>query len=155
MHCRYRRYNKTGLLNHLYMIRAGKNYHTPWTRDASINTWQAMNFIDPFVSRTTLFAVCDLNKDGEPVIQPDVQVWDQIVWATGAYNYYLTTGDTEFLRISHGITGRALETHRKNRFNKNYGLFIGGSFLMMAFPAILCPVISKVLRIRLRHHILL
>ncbi len=126
--CRYKKYNKTGLLKHRYMIRAGRNYKTPWTRDASINTWQAMNYLNPEVSRTTLFAVCDLNKEGEPVIQPDVQTWDQIVWAIGAYNYYLTTGDEEFLMIAHGVIRRALETLRKNRFNTKYGLFVGGSF---------------------------
>ena len=126
--CRYFRYNKTGLLNHHYMLRAGRAYKTPWTRDASINTWQAMNFIDPKVSRTTLLAVCDLNKEGKPVIQPDVQTWDQIVWSVGAYNYYLSTGDVEFLSVAHGIIGRALETHRNNRFNEEYGLFVGGSF---------------------------
>lgn len=126
--CRYGRYNKTGLLNHRYMLRAGRNYKTPWTRDASINTWQAMNFIDPDVSRTTLLAVCDVNEKGEPVIQPDVQVWDQIVWSVGAYSYYLSTGDEDFLKIAHSIIGRALEAHQKNRFNKEYGLFTGGSF---------------------------
>lgn len=126
--CRYRRYNKTGLLTHPYMLRAGRNYKTPWTRDASINTWQAMNFINPDVSRTTLFAVCDVNKEGQPIIQPDVQTWDQIVWAVGAYNYYLATGDEGFIKIAHGIISRALETHHKNRFNTKYGLFTGGSF---------------------------
>ena len=89
--CRYKKYNKTGLLRHKFMVRAGGCYKTPWTRDASINTWQAMNFINPQVSRTTLFAVCDLNKNGQPIIQPDVQTWDQVVWAIGAYNYYLVT----------------------------------------------------------------
>ncbi len=126
--CRYKRYNKTGLLKHRYMLRAGRNYKTPWTRDASINTWQAMNFLNPEVSRTTLLAVCDLNREGEAVIQPDVQTWDQIVWATGAYHYFLTTGDEEFLMIAHGVIRRALEAHRKNRFNARYGLFVGGSF---------------------------
>ena len=126
--CRYRRYNKTGLLTHRYMLRAGRNYKTPWTRDASINTWQAMNFIMPEVSRTTLLAVCDKNEKGEPIIQPDVQVWDQIIWATGAYHYFNATGDREFLSVSHGIIRRALETHRENRFNTEYGLFTGGSF---------------------------
>ena len=126
--CKYRRYNKTGLLKYPYMIRAGKNYKTPWTRDTSINTWQAMNFINPDVSRTTLFAVCDRDEEGNPVIQPDVQTWDQIVWSIGAYNYYLTTGDEEFLKVAYGIIGRALEAHRKNRFNTEYGLFVGGSF---------------------------
>lgn len=126
--CRYRRYNKTGLLEYPYMLRAGRDYKTPWTRDASINTWQTMSFIEPDVSRTTLLAVCDTDNEGEPVIQPDVQTWDQIVWSVGAYNYYLTTGDENFLRISHGIVGRALEAHRKNSFNAEYGLFTGGSF---------------------------
>lgn len=126
--CRYKKYNRTGLLKYPYMIRAGRNYKTPWTRDASINTWQAVNFINPDVSRTTLLAVCDVNEKGEPVIQPDVQTWDQIVWAIGAYNYYLTTGDEDFLQLSHGIIGTALEANRKNRFNGRYGLFVGGSF---------------------------
>lgn len=126
--CKYKKYNKTGLLRYPYMIRAGRNYKTPWTRDASINTWQAMNYIYPEVSRSTLFAVCDLNKDSQPVIQPDVQTWDQIIWAIGAYNYYLTSGDEEFLAIAHGVICRALEAHRKNRFNEKFGLFVGGSF---------------------------
>lgn len=126
--CSYKKYNKTGLLNHKYMIRAGGNYKTPWTRDASINTWQAMNFINPEVSRTTLLAVCDLNEKGEIIIQPDVQTWDQIVWAIGAYNYCLVTGDEEFIKLSHGVIGRALERHRRNRFNEEFGLFKGGSF---------------------------
>ena len=126
--CRYKKYNETGLLEYPYMIRAGKDYNSPWTRDASINTWQAMNFIEPKVSRTTLLAVCSLNEDGQPIIQPDVQTWDQIVWTLGAYNYYLATGDEEFIRVAHGIIGRALKTHRKNRFNESYGLFVGGSF---------------------------
>ena len=126
--CRYRKYNRTGLLTEKYMLRAGRNYKTPWTRDASVNTWQLMNFISPAVSRTTLLAVCDVNGKGEPVIQPDVQTWDQIVWAVGAYNYCLATGDEDFLSLSHGIIGRALETHRENRFNEKYGLFRGGSF---------------------------
>lgn len=126
--CRYKKYNKTGLLRHKFMVRAGGCYKTPWTRDASINTWQAMNFISPEVSRTTLFAVCDLNENGQPIIQPDVQTWDQIVWAIGAYNYYLVTGDEEFIAIAHGVISRALETHRKNRFNSDFGLFVGGSF---------------------------
>ena len=126
--CKYKKYNNTGLLRHPYMVRAGGCYKTPWTRDASINTWQAMNFINPEVSRTTLFAVCNLNEKGEVIIEPDSQVWDQIVWAIGAYNYYLVTGDEEFIAIAHGIIKRALSTHRKNRFNEKFGLFVGGSF---------------------------
>ena len=126
--CDYSIYNSTGLLTHPYMVRAGGNYETPWTRDAAINTWQAMRFLDPKAARTTLFAVCTANEQGEPVIQPDVQTWDQIVWTVGAWSYYLATGDEEFLTIARGIVKRALDFHRKNRFNGEYQLFRGGSF---------------------------
>lgn len=126
--CDYAVYNSTGLLAHPFMVRAGGNYETPWTRDAAINTWQAMRFMDPKAARTTLFAVCTANDQGEPVIQPDVQTWDQIVWTIGAWNYYLATGDEEFLAIARGIVGRALTAHRKNRFNTEHQLFRGGSF---------------------------
>ena len=126
--CVYSIYNGTGLLQHPFMIRAGRNYHTPWTRDAAINTWQAMRLLNPQAARTTLLAVCTLNEMNEPVIQPDVQTWDQIVWAIGAWSYYLTTGDEEFLTVAHGIIGKSLEFHRRNRFNEKHQLFIGGSF---------------------------
>lgn len=119
--CDYSIYNSTGLLNHPFMVRAGGNYETPWTRDAAINTWQAMRFLDPKAARTTLFAVCTANEQGEPVIQPDVQTWDQIVWTIGAWSYYLATGDEEFLSIARGVVGRALTAHRKNRFNTEIG----------------------------------
>lgn len=126
--CVYEIYNGTDLLRHPFMVRAGGNYHTPWTRDTAINTWQAVNFINPEVARSTLFAVCTKNEAGEPVIQPDVQTWDQIIWTIGAWNYYLSTGDEEFLETAKGIIERALKTHRENRFNKKYRLFRGGSF---------------------------
>ncbi len=136
--CVYSVYNSTGLLEYPFMLRAGRNYNTPWTRDAAINTWQAMRFLNTDVARTTLLAVCSVNKKGEPVIQPDVQTWDQIVWAIGAWNYYLATEDCEFLKIAYGVIGRALKVHRKNRFNTQYGLFRGGSFFndgISGYPA--------------------
>ena len=126
--CDYATYNSTGLLRHPFMVRAGGNYETPWTRDAAINTWQAMRFLDPAAARTTLLAVCTANDRGEPVIQPDVQTWDQIVWTIGAWSYYQATGDEEFLAIVRGVAGRALKAHRKNRFNTEHQLFRGGSF---------------------------
>lgn len=126
--CDYATYNSTGLLKYPYMVRAGGNYETPWTRDAAINTWNAMRYLDPEAARTTLFAVCTADEKGDPVIQPDVQTWDQIVWTVGAWSYYLATGDEEFLAIARGVVGRALKSHRVNRFNEKYQLFRGGSF---------------------------
>ena len=69
--CDYDIYNGTGLLQHPFMVRAGGDYDVPWTRDAAINTWQAVNLLDPQTARTTLLAVCTVNEAGKPIVQPD------------------------------------------------------------------------------------
>ena len=126
--CDYAIYNATGLLTHPDMLQAGVAYGTPWTRDAAINTWNCLRLFSPDVAKNTLFAVCKIDEAGAPVIQPDVQEWDQIIWVTGAWNYYLATGDEEFLHTAYGITKRALEKLHDTRFVPQYGLYRGGSF---------------------------
>ena len=44
-------------------IRAGGGYDTPWTRDASINSWAAGSLLEPEVARNTLWAVCERVTD--------------------------------------------------------------------------------------------
>ena len=126
--CIYPVYNGTSLLRYPFMVRAGGNYHTPWTRDAAVNVWQAVRFLEPEAARSTLLAVCTLNASGEIIIQPDVQVWDQIIWSVGAWSYILATGDDEFASLALGVIGRALGSLREVRFNSEHGLFRGGSF---------------------------
>lgn len=121
-------YGSTGLLRHTHMLRAGGNYETPWTRDAAINTWNCLRLLHPEVARDTLFAVCTADEEGRPVIQPDVQTWDQIVWTVGAWSYWLATADEGFLKEAYGIVGRALRKLRASRFVERFGLFRGGSF---------------------------
>ena len=128
--CDFSVYNATGLLNSEVpmMIRAGGSYQTPWTRDAAINSWAAGRFLEPEVARNTLFAVCVKDENGDPIIQPDDQRWDRVVWIVGAWQYYLATGDREFLEIARGIAYRGLKRLDREWFCPDVGLYRGGSF---------------------------
>jgi len=127
--CPKEEYNKTGLLEDEpgLMIRAGGGYPTPWTRDAAINTMNAACFLEPEVAKNTLWAVCE-KVDGKLCFQMDKQSWDKIVWTIGAWYYYLTTGDREFLELAYETVKNSLEILEETQFDKKYGLFCGGSF---------------------------
>ena len=138
--CDFSVYNSTGLLNGQIpmMIRAGGSYQTPWTRDAAINSWAAGRFLVPAVAKNTLFAVCVKDANGDPNIQPDDQRWDRVVWIVGAWNYYLATGDREFLEIARGIAKRGLDKLDQEWFDAEIGLYRGGSFFndgISGYPA--------------------
>ena len=122
-------YNKTGLLEEALplMIRAGGGYQTPWTRDASVNTMNAACFLEPEVAKNTLWAVCE-RADGKLCFQLDNQKWDKVVWAIGAWQYFLATGDMEFLKDAYETIKNSVEVLEQVQFNETYGLFTGGSF---------------------------
>ncbi len=122
-------YNKSGMLdeNLGLMIRAGGGYPTPWTRDAAVNTMNAACFLAPEAAKNTLWAVAE-RVDGKLCFQMDNQCWDKIIWATGAWKYYLTTKDTEFLIDAYETIKNSVEILEKTQFNETYGLFTGGSF---------------------------
>lgn len=128
--CDFAVYNATGLLDPAvpYMMRAGGSYQTPWTRDAAINTWAAGRLLEPKVARNTLYAVCVKDAKGDAIIQPDDQRWDRVVWCVGAWQYYLATGDREFLTAARGIVERALKQLDEEWFSEETGLYRGGSF---------------------------
>ena len=126
--CDHAVYNSTGLLQGDRMFRAGGDYDTPWTRDAAVNTWNAGRFLAPQVARDTLLAVCAPDEQGLPIIQPDSQKWDRVVWILGAWQYWLATGDGEFLELARGITERSLAQLKCERYDETFGLYRGGSF---------------------------
>lgn len=127
--CPKEEYNKTELLEDEpgLMIRAGGGYPTPWTRDAAINTMNAACFLEPEVAKNTLWAVCE-KVDGKLYFQMDQQSWDKIVWTIGAWYYYLATGDREFLVFAYETVKNSLAIMEETQYDKNYGLFCGGSF---------------------------
>ena len=106
------------------VIIAGLGYVTPWTRDAAINTWNAGGLICPEVALNTLKSV--LNKD-EKGYFIDGEYWDKIIWTTGAWNYYLFTGDTQFLKIAYEATCNSINYLESTEFSQELNLFRGGA----------------------------
>ncbi len=127
--CPARIYNQTGLLEEQpgLMMRAGGTYPTPWTRDAAVNTMNAACFLEPEVAKNTLCAVCE-RADGRLCFQRDNQNWDKIIWAAGAWSYYLATADHDFLPLAYETVKNSMEMLESAQFNESYGMFTGGSF---------------------------
>jgi len=106
------------------VIIAGLGYITPWTRDAAINTWNAGGLICPDVALNTLKSV--LGKDDKGYFI-DGEYWDRIIWVTGAWNYYLFTGDKEFLKIAYEATNNSLAFFEDTEFSEELNLFRGAA----------------------------
>jgi hypothetical protein len=136
------RYDKSGLLDPAAgIVRAGGGYDQPWTRDASINSWNATSLLSPALAENTLWAVVDKDDGGALRVQQDDQQWDQVVWVTAAWHHYLVTGDRQFLGNAYRTAGNTL-TIREHAttagFNATYGLFTGPSFFndgIAGYPA--------------------
>ncbi len=129
-------YNRTGLLLDPpgRFIRAGGDYATPWTRDASINSWNAASLLMPAVARNTLWAVCERQANGRLIVQRDNQWWDKVIWAQAAWHHFLVTGDRPFLEQAYEAVAESLAEMRQTRFNARFGLFEG--------PSVLCDGIA-------------
>jgi glycogen debranching enzyme len=115
---------KGGILKHpVPCIMAGLDYDTPWTRDSSINVWNAAALLVPKVAKNTLLSV--LMKDETGQLRIGGQYWDAIIWVTGAWNYYLVTGDKEFLKSAFEVSRNSLFHFEKTEWDKEHQLFRG------------------------------
>ncbi len=133
-------YNQTGLLNDHpgTFIRAGGGYKQPWTRDASVNSWNAASLLEPAAARNTLLAVLKREPGGKLIVQQDNQWWDQVIWVTSAWNHYLVTGDRAFLENAYEAAMNTLARRKQQQWNAQFGLFQGPSFLndgIAGYPA--------------------
>lgn len=135
-------YDKSGLLDpSVGIVRAGGGYPQPWTRDASVNSWNATSLLDPPLARNTLWAVVDKDANDNLQVQQDDQQWDQVVWVTAAWNQYLVTGDATFLSEAYQTAADTLAIREKATtagYNSTYGLFTGASFFndgIAGYPA--------------------
>ena len=118
-------------------VRAGGGYQEPWTRDASLNAWNAGSLLDPVTARNTLWAVCQKTDDGRIVLQRDNQWWDKVIWITAAWNHAQVTGDRVFLQTAYGVAQDELALMRREHFNPQFGLFAGPAFFadgIAAYP---------------------
>ena len=109
------------------VILAGLDYDTPWTRDAAINVWNGAGLLAPAVSRNTLLSVLRRDGNGGNAIRVGGQYWDAIIWVTGAWAYYLYTGDREMLALAHEATLNSLAYFEATEFDADTGLFRGAA----------------------------
>ncbi len=133
-------YNQAGLLSESpsTLIRAGGGYKQPWTRDASVNSWNAASLLEPAVARNTLWSVVRREPDGQLIVQQDNQWWDQTIWIAAAWNHYLVTGDRAFLADAYQTAINTLRREKEHHFNAAHGLFQGPAFLndgIAGYPA--------------------
>lgn len=105
-------------------LMAGLDYDTPWTRDASINTMNAMCIFDKDISKNTLLSVCTQN-DGKYVIGG--QYWDAIIWAWGAWQYLCANTDPEFEAFACEAVCNSLQYFEEEEFDPVIGLFHGAA----------------------------
>jgi hypothetical protein len=111
---------------------AGQGYPLPqrWTRDASVNTWNAVSLLAPVVGRNTLWSVIDSQTGGGLIVQQgDNEWWDQIVWVVSAWDHFLVTGDQDFLGDAYTTAVNTMSTRVSANFNSSLGLFEGPGFM--------------------------
>lgn len=107
------------------VLLAGKGYDTPWTRDASINVWNGGGLLDRDVARNTLLSVLELDEGGAPRIGGEY--WDAIVWAPGAWAFYLATGERAFLALALDAVRNSLRGLERTELSEGLGLFRGAA----------------------------
>lgn len=115
-------------------FRAGLDYPEQWTRDNAINVWNGAGLLYPTVARNSLLAVLG-RVDGEARITGEY--WDSMVWAQGAWAYYLFTGDQAFLRLAAAAVRNTLRFFETTEFDEGRHLFRGAAAIqdgVAAFP---------------------
>jgi glycogen debranching enzyme len=134
-------YFKDGLLKREEpCLLAGLDYDKPWTRDAALNTWYGLGLVAPEVAKNTLLSVLQRNSNGD--LQIGGEYWDAIIWAQGAWQYYLYTGDQSILEISWSAITNSLRHFEETEQDERDGLFRGGACFqdgIAAYPDYLAP----------------
>jgi len=103
------------------LLEAGRGYGT-WTRDTSINAWNAASLLTPEVAKRTLWHQTELTADG-PVVGG--QYWDKVIWIIAACDYAQVTGDRAFLATAYGVAQRTLADLRFTQLDEQTSLFRG------------------------------
>lgn len=122
--------NEEGLLN------AGGDYGGEWTRDISMNSWNAASQLRPDVAEYSLWSVTNNHKSiGH-------QYWDKIIWTIAAWNHYLVTGRENFLREAYDCCKASMTQLEDSVFDSKYGLFMGPAVFQDGIAAYEEPVYS-------------
>lgn len=131
--------NTSGLMSGGTFIQAGAGYAgEAWTRDGAVNAWNAGSLLEPRAAANSLWAAVTRPPDGRLIVTQDTQWWDQVIWATAAWNHYLATGDQPFLVSAYQTATSTLARRRSLNFSAAYGLFEGPGFFndgISGYPA--------------------
>ncbi len=104
------------------VILAGMGYYEPWTRDTAINVWNCCGLLLPEASKNTLISVLCEDEHG---LRVGGEYWDAVIWITGAWNYYLYTGDMEFLSMAYTAAQNTIKYFENTEFDESLNLFRG------------------------------
>jgi hypothetical protein len=108
-------------------LAAGINYPTLWTRDNALNTVNFSGLFLPDVAENSLRSVLEYDEsDGE--WQVGGQYWDAMIWAWGAWSYFLSQGNFRFLQGALKIIERSMQRFESREFDDQIGLFRGPAF---------------------------
>lgn len=103
---------------------AGMDYDTPWTRDAAINTFFGGGLLFPDAARNTLLSVLERHAGS---VRIGGQYWDAVIWAWGAWQFWLYTGDRNFLELAFEAVANSLVRFEVEEFDSELGLFRGAA----------------------------
>lgn len=106
------------------LLWAGLDYGGAWTRDAAINVWNGVGLLLPEISKNTLMEVLSSNTSKLIITG---QYWDKMIWSSGAWNYYLYTGDKVFLSTAYEAIVNTMEQMEKDEFDQSLNLFRGAA----------------------------
>lgn len=111
-------------------FRTGKEWAGVWTRDISYSIILSMAFLQPKVAMNSLMRkvnadhkiIQDTGTGGAYPVSTD-----RMIWATAAWEVYLVTGDTAWLRNSYGIIKNSIDDDLYTAYDENSGLVKGES----------------------------
>lgn len=119
---------------HNGILEAGGGYGGEWTRDASINCWNAASLLRPQVAENSLWSVT------EDSVRIGHQYWDKILWTIAAWHHYQTTADTTFLRKAYTCASLTMKELETLCYDAAYGLFMGPAVFQDGIEAYPEPV---------------
>ena len=116
---------------------AGFDYPTVWTRDGSLNTWNAAAALMPGTALNTLRSLITTASDGKTYISGEY--WDCLLFTIGSWEYYLNTGDKVFLNEAFQASLHTAVLLEQNEWDRERQLFRGAPFFqdgISGYPAI-------------------
>lgn len=104
------------------LIKAGGTYGGEWTRDVSINSWNAAALLMPKKAAYSLWSVTTDHRS-----RIGHQTWDHIIWVVAAWDYYEKTADATFLKQAYIASRNTMHDREGDAYDKQSGLFMGPS----------------------------